>query len=320
MLDPTRFTGKLARVNSITRLRVHSDGQGVRSLIFLQGCPLHCFWCCNPETRFSRDYQTLSQKALFSCIEKDLPYFRFSGGGITFSGGEPLAQGRFLRSFIRNHCRDIPVDVETSLFAPTAVVRDLIPLIHEWNVDFKIFSEEKHRQYTGSSNGLILTNLRLLASQVPADRIMITVPLIPGYNDTDENLLAMTAFLRELGLSRIELHPYRKFAEDKQRRVGLSPTEISPLTADRLSQIRNLLQEQGMVLERRHGIYGKEKCVYLKSLRKEACRRYQLPVEIIDCTYTGPCIGTCPRCESELEEIAARMNEQERMGNSCSHF
>lgn len=312
MFDLKPITAGTVRVNSITRLRIRSDGQGVRSLIFLQGCPLNCFWCCNPETRFGDDFQTLTAKALYQCLENDIPYYRFSGGGITFSGGEPLAQARFLRAFIEAYCKEIPVDVETSLFVSEAQLRPLIPLIHEWNVDFKILDEEKHRQYTGVSNRPILQNLRLLAKEVPAERILITIPLIPGHNDSDEDLLAMTAFLKELGLSRIELHPYRKFAEDKQRQQGLTPFELPKLTAERLLRIRALLEQQGMVSVQRSGLYGKEKCRYLKDLRKEACRQYQLPVEIIDCPYTGPCIGTCPRCEAELEEIAALIRNRER--------
>ena len=80
------------RVNSITRLRIRCDGQGVRSVVFLQGCPLDCFWCCNPEIRAGDDCKTLTGEQLAAYLRRDVPYFLASGGGITFSGGEPFAQ------------------------------------------------------------------------------------------------------------------------------------------------------------------------------------------------------------------------------------
>lgn len=292
-----------ARINSITRLRLNADGEGVRSVVFMHGCPLNCFWCCNPETRIGEEFKTLEPGELFQYIRRDVEYFRASGGGITFSGGEPLIWGSFLEQFISGYCAGFTVDVETSLDVEADTVRRLLPLINQWNVDFKMADPEQHREYTGRSNERILENLRLLAQQIPGERLLITYPVIPGYNDTGDNVARMIRILRELGISRIELHPYRKMAEEKQRNQGLSPVEVPSASPERLEQLRRQFRESGFALVERPAPVGKGKCEYLKALRRAVCSREKLPVEIAECTVNQPCIGTCPRCEYELDEI-----------------
>ena len=296
-----------APFNSITRLRIHSDGVGVRSVIFMQQCPLSCFWCCNPETRTGEDYRILTPEALYEYIKGDIPYFLASGGGITFSGGEPLLHSDFLREFISTYCQDFAVDIETSLFTTEENLNALIPLIDHWNVDFKVFDEKKHRAFTGVSNQRILENLVLLAENVPPERILITYPVIPGYNDSDENVQSMIRFMKEHGLYRLELHPYRKMAEEKHRKAGLKPTPVEPLSEEQYRHICQQFYDSGMTLISRKTLYGKDKCRYLKQLRRDLCQNRQLNVEIIDCTFDGECIGTCPRCEFELQQIGQQL-------------
>lgn len=298
------------RVNSITRLRIRCDGQGVRSVVFLQGCPLDCFWCCNPEIRAGDDCKTLTGEQLAAYLRRDVPYFLASGGGITFSGGEPLVWGEFLEGFIPQYCRGFSVDLETCLDAPRQRVEGLIPLVDQWCVDFKMADPEKHREYTGHTNDRILENLTLLADRVP-ERILITWPVIPGYNDTDENVTAMIDRLTRLGLKRIEVHPYRKVAEEKQRRTGKSPVEVPELSHSRREQLEQRLREAGFSPEVRTPPYGKEKCEYLKGFRRRLCRDHSLDVEILECPVTEGCIGTCPRCEYELDEIGKQLRRKE---------
>ena len=184
-----------ANINSITRLRIHSDGDGVRSLIFMQGCPLDCFWCCNPETRYSEKFRTLTTHQLYSYIRGDIPYFLFSKGGITFSGGEPLLWADFIRYFADRYCREFTVDIETSLYSPWEKVKSLIPVIHNWNIDLKVMDESLHEAFTGKKNHIILENIRRLAKEIDPRQIIITYPVIPGYNDTEENIRQMLSFL-----------------------------------------------------------------------------------------------------------------------------
>lgn len=293
-------------INSITRLRIHSDGEGVRSVLFLQGCPLDCFWCCNPETRFGKKYRKLTAHQLYPYIREDIPYFLFSGGGITFSGGEPLLQADFIRHFAMACCRDFTVDIETSLCAPWEAVESLIPHIHTWNVDFKIFDEALHREYTGKSNKQILDNLRCLAWAAGPERVLITYPMVPGYNDSRENIVGMISFMKEIGLDRIEVHPYRKGCEEKHRRLGKETREIPEVTVQQYRAVQELFRENGIIPVRRESIFGKEKCEYLKALRREICEAWELDVDIAQCEITEGCIGTCPRCEQELHEISLK--------------
>ena len=299
------------RVNSITRLRIRCDGEGVRSVVFLQGCPLDCFWCCNPEIRAGDSYRTLTGDQLDAYLRRDVPYFLESGGGITFTGGEPLVWGTFLEEYIPRYCHGFSVDLETSLDAPWQRVEGLIPLVNQWCVDFKMADPEKHREFTGSTNERILENLERLSRCVPGERILITWPVIPGYNDTDENVAAMVETLTRLGLKRIELHPYRKVAEAKQRKTGKKPVEVPELTSARRQQLEQRLREAGFHLEERTPPYGKAKCEYLKALRRDFCQKHKLDVEIVECPVTEGCIGTCPRCEYELDEIGKQLGRKD---------
>ena len=298
-----------ANVNSITRLRINTDGTGVRSVIFMQDCPLRCFWCCNPETRTS-SYKTLSGEELYSYIEQDIPYFLTSGGGITFSGGEPLLQSEFLSRFIQTYCSDFRVDIETSLYAPAEKVRSLIPLIDTWNVDFKVFDVRKHRKYTGVSNRLILENLQLLRSSVPPEKLILTYPIIPGYNDSDKNIANMIQIMDTLHLSQIELHPYRKEAEQKQLSEHFHVKRVPILSNEKYDRIQAAFRQHNIHPVEKQTLIGKEKCAYLKQLRRQFCETHHLDVAIPDCPVTEPCIGTCPQCEHELQQIRDLSNHK----------
>ena len=304
-----------AVVNNITRLRIGTDGAGVRSVIFFQGCPLNCQWCCNPETRIPGQGKELTSEQLFHYIRRDVPYFLASGGGVTFSGGEPLLWTPFLREFIGLFCEGYTVDMETSLQARESEVRSLIPLIHLWNVDFKLADPERHREYTGKSNAQILKNLEILAREGSPERIVITYPIIPGVNDSEGNIEKMICFMHGLGLSQVELHPYRTEAKRKHRNAGMPPPEFQSVGREQMAKIRALFQEEGITSVCKESFWGKEKCAYLKELRQKLCREQNLPVEIAHCTRTEPCIGTCPRCEYELQQIGTLMNQRKGVCN-----
>lgn len=295
-----------AGIHSITRLRINSDGEGVRSVIFMQGCPLDCFWCCNPETRFGSRFRRLTVQQLYTYIREDIPYYLFSQGGLTFSGGEPLLWSSFIKAFAEEYCREFTVDLETSLYAPWENIEPLIPLVHLWNVDFKVFDSLRHEEYTGKSNVLIVDNLRRLVSAAGPEHILITYPVVPGYNDSQENISRMVDLLRELGITRIELHPYRKFAEEKHRKLHRPFREIPEISSQCLKQLLTFFRENGIAPTQRGTIFSKEKCEYLKGLRREICANWDLNVDIAECDITEGCIGTCQKCEQELHEISSQ--------------
>jgi pyruvate formate lyase activating enzyme len=207
-----------------------NDGPGIRTVIFLKGCPLRCVWCHNPEgiafepqylekktgrtlCGYSADATELAHKML-----KNKIIFELGNGGITVSGGEPLAQPEFVREFLQQMA-SIHRTIETSGFAPSDVFRSVIELTDLVLFDIKHTDTGKHKQYTGMSNKQILKNLDyLLCSGKP---FVARIPLIPGVNDDEENMSAILSILKDAkSLQRVELMPYNKFAGAKYAMVG----------------------------------------------------------------------------------------------------
>lgn len=181
-------------------------------------------------------------------IEKDRIFAGQSGGGVTFSGGEPLLQPAFLGEAI-DACRTagFHTAVETSGFGSrqaidTAARADLVLF------DLKILDEERHRRYTGVSNRLIVDNFSYLASRHPAVRVR--VPVVPGINDDIENLAAIGALARVHGVTRIDLLPYHTAGIAKYGRLGrtYSLPDVDPLSPDTLGPARRHLERAGLTV------------------------------------------------------------------------
>jgi pyruvate formate lyase activating enzyme len=220
----------------IKRYALH-DGPGIRTTVFFKGCPLTCTWCHNPEG-IDPHPQTLRRKTttgavdetvgrrvgvddLIREIEKDQLFYDESGGGVTLSGGEPLAQPDFLAALLGQLARrEIHTTLDTSGFAPAAVVARVLPLVRLVLFDLKIMDPNAHRQHTGVTNQRILDNLPTIArSGVP---VRIRVPLIPGMTDDDANLSAIAGFVGGLKTIRhIDLLPFHRIGDGKQRQLGL---------------------------------------------------------------------------------------------------
>ncbi len=130
------------KINRIVRLRINSDGDGVRSVVFLQNCPLSCLWCCNPETRFGKKFYEKDTDELYELVKRDIPYFDYSEGGVTFTGGEPLLQSDYIIEFAEKHSDIGNIDIETSLYADTEIVTKITPYINEWIIDYKCHDEK----------------------------------------------------------------------------------------------------------------------------------------------------------------------------------
>lgn len=292
-----------ANVGHITRLRINEDGPGVRSVIFMCGCPLNCVWCCNPEVCMSKSFKTLSVDELYEYISNDVPYFKNSGGGITFSGGEPLLHTDYIKRFTEKYCSDFSVALETSLYTEPKNIEVLYPLIDRWYIDFKVSDEKNHIRYTGVSNEIVKSNLSLLSNKIDKEKITITYPMIPGLNTSDDNLNDMMRFLSEIGIKNIELHPYRKLQEQKHKDVGLEPTVIDEISNELYGNIKQNFLNNSFVIPERSVHREKGKCKYLKAIRKQICADKNIPLEIKDCTFEGRCVGTCPQCEYELKYI-----------------
>ena len=206
----------------------------------------HCAQICMAEARqiAGRRY-ALSE--LMAEIEKDLVFFDDSGGGVTLSGGEPLSQPAFAAAFL-GACREhgISTAIETCGFAQPAAFRAVALAADLVLFDLKLVDREKHMRYTGAANDLILTNLEeLVALGRP---VAVRIPVVPGINDSAEDIAAFEGYLRTLRPQAIELLPYHHIGADKYRRLGRTyplGNARQPAAAD-LVAFRNALARAGL--------------------------------------------------------------------------
>lgn len=155
---------------------------------------------------------------LVGIIEKNLPILNMSGGGVTFSGGEPLCQADFVTECMRLFGGKTNRAIETCGYADADTFLRVIRECDHVFFDLKLIDGEKHRYYTGVHNKPILANYRTLVSSKKSFRTRI--PLIPGVNDTEENITASARFMSSLGVDRVELLPYNKMAGSKYTLLG----------------------------------------------------------------------------------------------------
>ena len=261
-------------VFNIQRYCMH-DGPGIRTTVFLKGCPLACWWCHNPESQDPRPELLIMENRCLHCgdclkvcplgsenrtftshvegctacgrcveacptearqiagqsmttarvlheVLKDRIFYEQSGGGVTFSGGEPFNQFPFLQSLL-TACRgrEIHTAVDTCGYTSWENLEAAAPLVDLFLYDVKLMDDERHQYFTGVSNVRILENLTRLSAI--HRQIWIRVPLIPGVNDAAEDLEATAQFLGGLqGIRQVNLLPYHAGAQEKAARLGKS--------------------------------------------------------------------------------------------------
>ncbi len=243
-------------VFSIEEFSVY-DGPGIRTSVFLKGCPLKCTWCHNPEGQAFEPCVVRSPNGCIGCnscishaVKKDgrllfteesikkcpMNLLRVCGetvsseelvrrllknerllkdGGITFSGGEPLAQGQFLADCLDRLRGRLHTAVQTSGFCGETLFRHVLAKADYFLYDIKIADSSLHKKYTGVPNEPILRNLSILAKS--GKDFVIRIPLIPGVTDTPENISAAAKLLTENKIFYAELLPYNKMAGGKYK-------------------------------------------------------------------------------------------------------
>ncbi len=191
----------------------------------------------------------MTVSAVLRDIEKDLIFWEESGGGVTFSGGEPLAQPEFLDALL-DACleRGVHTIVDTCGMAKKEALLRLAEKVSMFLYDLKLLNPAQHKVYTGVSNESILENLQLLAER--RTPVTIRYPIIPGINDSDENVRDMADFLSHLGLWRIDLLPYHRTGMEKYSRLGLPYRleGLEPPSADHVRRIGLYLAQRGFAV------------------------------------------------------------------------
>lgn len=243
----------------IKEFTVH-DGPGVRVTVFLKGCPLRCKWCHNPEGLLNKPQVMVRENECLHCDKcrlqcnhaecrgvgrclkicpKDLvkvvgeyieaedlasrlikyeDFLKMTYGGITLSGGEPLMQPTFTLELLEKLCH-IHTAVETSGYGDSDSFKKIINAADLVLFDIKHTDTKIHKKFTGVGNELIIKNLMLL---IESNRLFIArIPLIPGVNDTEENIDTIAGLLEGArGLKRVEILPYNPFAGAKYAMLG----------------------------------------------------------------------------------------------------
>lgn len=247
------------RIFDIQRFSIH-DGPGIRSIVFLKGCVLRCRWCCNPESQ-SYDIETLTLDGkvktvgrdvtvnqVMEEIVKDMPYYKRSGGGITLSGGECLCQPEFSAALLAA-AKDYGLNtaIESTGCMVFEKIEMLLPYLDLYLMDIKHTNSEKHKAFTGRSNELILENARRIAEK--AKKLIIRVPVVPTFNDTEEEILGIAKFASTLpGVEEIHLLPYHRLGQDKYEGTGREYTlkEIVPPTEEHMQKLLKVAESTGL--------------------------------------------------------------------------
>lgn len=228
-------------VFDIKRFAVH-DGPGIRVTAFLKGCPLACQWCHNPESidpaictvpksirigdkTFTEDETVgcvMTSEELLTEFRKEQIFMEESGGGVTFSGGEPLMQYEFLAETLEL-CKQekMHTAIDTSGFAPWSAFEKIIPYSDLFLYDLKIMDDNLHKKYTGVSNRLIIENLIRLSTE--KQHVRVRIPMIREITFTPENISRSLSFLKKMPtpVDGVDLLPYHNTASHKYRRFGV---------------------------------------------------------------------------------------------------
>jgi pyruvate formate lyase activating enzyme len=300
-MQPEEMKGLIC---DMQRFAIH-DGPGIRTLVYMKGCPLTCLWCSTPQSRKKApeilhielhcktcgtcveacpaDAITLSEEGgvkidrelctsggecveacpnqalelvgshvtpeeLFREVDKDSPFYRRSGGGVTVGGGEPTAQHAFVAEFLER-CKQyyMHTAMETCGYVKWKHLEKLLEHLDLVYLDIKHMDAREHRRLTGVSNELILKN----AARVSALRPMIVrIPVVPGCNDSDENILATAKFAAGLGehFERIELLPYHQFGTQTYGRLGkeYGLAGLEPPSGSHMERLKGIVESCGV--------------------------------------------------------------------------
>lgn len=202
-----------------------------------------------PQEAFKLVGYDMNTNDLLLKIARDRVFYDETGGGVTFTGGEPLAQPEELRE-IATLCKSAAIHtaIETSLMASRQVVEEAFPAIDLWICDIKAYSGRFHKKLTGSDNALILSNFNWLAQRA-IQRMWVRIPLITGINDSKAELEQIAELLSEKPFGRVELMPYHDIGMSKYAALGMryATQGVTAPNGEKLDEVRSLLRGKGVM-------------------------------------------------------------------------
>ncbi len=291
------------QVFNIMKYAVH-DGPGIRTTVFLKGCPLNCWWCHNPESQELKPQLTFFPNRCIGCMDciaackenairpldgkvvtdlekcknngdctlvcfaearqmagetmsveevvkevlKDKIFYDESGGGVTFSGGEPLVQSIYLLELLKEMKKiGIHTTIDTCGYTSSETIKEVAELTDLFLFDLKHMDSEKHKKYTGASNELILKNLEILGSM--GKDIIIRIPIIPGFNDSKKELEDMKNYISTLkNIKEINLLPYHNIGQEKYNRMGKTykMKDVPELSENEMKNVAKIMEASGI--------------------------------------------------------------------------
>ena len=235
-----------APVFDVQRCCAH-DGPGLRTTVFLAGCPLRCAWCHNPEAFAGTTARVRTVDDVFDEVLRDAAFYAATGGGVTVSGGEPLLHPAFVRALLGSaKARGLHTCVQTSAAVTPGALDAVLGVVDLFQVDLKHPDPRRHRTLTGADNGPVLENARRLVSR--GATVEFRIPLVPGFTDTAGALEATARFLRAEGALRVTVVPYQRLYLDKYARLGLPArcAEVAPPGPDALAAAAARLRAEGV--------------------------------------------------------------------------
>ena len=192
---------------ALSRLRMGTDGKGVTTLVAGAGCPLSCDYCINRRLLKEAPQESVTAEELLERVRVDDLYFRATGGGVTFGGGESLLHAEFIRRF-RDLCPpEWQIAAETSLAVPRERILSAMAAVDEFIVDCKDMDTDIYRRYTGGDIRLMKDNLEFLLASCGPERFLVRVPYIPGFNTVEDQARSLEC-LKKMGVTRLELFDY----------------------------------------------------------------------------------------------------------------
>ncbi len=206
-----------------------NDGNGIRTIIFMAGCPLRCAWCANPEGLTLKNPMTsyMTADRVIEKIKKQMIFYRHSKGGVTFSGGEATFQTEFLRSLVnRLYDMGIHLALETCGYFSFDAVCDILQKMDLIFMDCKLMDPRKHLRWTQKDNALIHENIKkTYALGIP---MVLRIPTIVNVNADRDNMKETFSFIQQnVPDAQLEFLPYHQFGEEKYKQLGMPLPEKS---------------------------------------------------------------------------------------------